>query len=1090
MLAFLGLLAFGCNSKPEFLFEKLEASQTRIEFQNLNSETETDNIFTFEYFYNGGGVAVGDINNDGLPDIYFSANQGENKLYLNKGNFHFEDITPSAKVAAKAGWKTGVAMVDVNQDGWLDIYVCRSKAPDPENRKNLLFINNGNLTFSEQGKKFGLDDSSYSTQAVFFDIDRDEDLDVFIVNHSSVAVSNAYKIQKGNTNNDQPMPYVSNKLLLNNRGSFRDASLEYGVFQSTSNFGLGAVAADINNDGWQDLYVSCDYTGSDKLYLNKKGAFLLDATDSLLSHVSLFSMGLDIADINNDGFLDILTLDMLPPDNARQKQLFVPDRYEVFQNMVGNGLHYQYMRNMLHLNLGVSGFSEIGQLAGISATDWSWAPLAADFDNDGLTDVFITNSFKRDFTNNDFIRYRASEQLKAHLKKKQPLYSTLLAKMPAHRFKNAAFKNEGSLLFSNQTIAWGLDHFSTSNGAVYSDLDLDGDLDLITNNLNEKAGIYRNNANAMNTNRWIGFQFDRKNAPVLGTRVTLFSQGNKLVREVTPSRGFQSSIENKVHFGLGTLQSVDSILVRWPNGKEHRLSDYSINKLNTIVENISSPKYESPHVLQTIFQGVSTSITYAHKENEFIDFKIQPLLPRQFSREGPALAVADVNNDGANDYYFGGASGQVGELWLSASKGMFIKSSSELELDKASEDVDAVFFDADNDADLDLYVVSGGYEFNTTDKNLHDRLYLNNGTGYFKKSVLALPPMAISGSCVRPADIDKDGDLDLFVGGRLIPGQYPEAASSKILLNDGSGKFSDATQSINPKFNSLGLVTDAFWVDLNKDGLPDLITCGEWTSIDFFINENGKLVNQSASYLQKPLYGWWNCLAEADLDNDGDVDFVAGNLGLNHQMKRTDLSPVTLTFADFDENGSVDPVLSYVIQDKAYPYPTRDELAEQIPIVKKKFTDFQSYSGATLATIFSQSKLAKARVLSANWFQTTVFINHDNKYFEPVAMPIEAQVAPVFDIAIADVNFDSRPDIITAGNLSGTRVRSGKLTGNQGFIFLNGGSGAFTLMAPSVSGMTSINADVRKLNFSRGVLVRAINDGPPEFYKHLKPHTP
>lgn len=1079
-------LLFACSAEESTtLFESIPADESGVGFSNPNTETETDNIFTFEYFYNGAGVTAGDVNHDGLPDLYFSSNQGDNKLYLNKGDFQFEDVTDQAGVAATAGWKTGVSMIDLNQDGWLDLYVCRTKSANPELRKNLLYINNGNLTFTERSADFGLDDDSFSTQALFFDVDRDADLDVFMLNHSSIAKSNAYKIEHAKREaSASDTRYVSNRLLLNQNGKFEDASRAYGIEQTPSNFGLGAAVADINNDGWPDLYTSCDYTGSDKLYINKQGKKFVDATDSLLSHISLFSMGLDIADINNDGLLDILTLDMLPPDNARQKKLFVPDRYEVFQNMVSSGLHYQYMRNMLHLNNGDGTFSEVGQLAGLSATDWSWAPLMADFDNDGRLDVFITNSFKRDFTDNDFIRYRANEQLRNQRTKRPTLFSTLVQKMPAHQFKNFAFHNLGDLQFSNRTTAWGFDQVTSSTGGTYADLDADGDLDIILNNLNGPAALYKNHAN-QSKNNWLQFTLQ----PLAGTsnvsaRVTIYYAGEVQVRELNSARGFQSATENKIHFGLGSVLKVDSVVVLWPNGSVQKNFEIKLNSNNLILQSARVNPQPIPVLPNKWVDEWYTNITFQHQENSFIDFKVQPLLPRAFSTQGPALAVADVNHDALPDYYFGGAAGQAGELWVQQKNGLFKRTSiTAFMIDAASEDVDAIFFDADNDSDLDLYVVSGGYEFKPTDRALQDRLYRNDGAGNFRKSEASLPEMMISGSCARAADVDDDGDMDLFVAGRVVPGRYPESPPSKILINNGGGVFSDGTQQYGSGFEALGLITDAFWVDLNKDSKPDLITCGEWTPIQVHINENNRLVNRTSMYFKEPLYGWWNCLTAADLDGDGDQDVVAGNMGLNNQMKATQKEPVTLVYSDFDSNGSVDPVLNYFIQGKSYPYATRDELADQLPSIKKKFNSFQSYSTATIGNIITPAQLQTAKTLVANSFQSVVLLNQENKTFTPIPLPLEAQFSPMFSVIIADLNNDSMPDLITGGNLSSTRVRWGKQSGNTGFVFLGQGEGNFKVMPPSLSALGFNHDQVRKMSLNGKTLVVSFNNSRPRFYR-------
>ena len=1073
-----------CGSDEEKLFTLMDPDDTGIDFINANTETETANIFTYEYMYNGGGVAVGDINNDGLADIYFSSNQEENRLYLNRGNFQFEDITERSGTGCSQGWKTGVSMADINGDGWLDIYVCRSSSNDPDKRRNILLINKGNLTFQDEARAYGLDDNSYSTQAAFFDYDRDGDLDAFLLNHSLLNISNSYDISLRNTN--VRYPHVGNKLLRNDNGVFHDVSDSVGVYGPASNYGLGVSLSDINNDGWIDIYTGCDYTGRDKLLLNDHGRFFTDATDSLLSHISKFTMGTDIADFNGDGLMDICTLDMLPEDNRRQKQLMGSDRYDVHLRMVKSGLHSQYMRNMLHLNNGDGTFSEIGQLAGISNTDWSWAPLFADFDNDGIQDLFVSNGFKRDLTDNDFTKFKAFQEIVTARRQRKPVsFLEVMSRFTENRIPNYIFRGKGDLTFSNNTIAWGLDHPSLTNGAAYSDLDNDGDLDLILNHVNEKAGVYRNNAEHSG-NHYLTVQLtgDKGNARAFGARVTVYSGGKKIVQELLPARGFQSSVDPTLHFGLGSANTIDSVVVRWPSGEAQRLTDVGVGQRMTVrqADHLKKDADGDDHVSKTFFTHMDGVISFKHEENDFIDFRTQPLLPRMYSTQGPALAVGDVNGDGRVDVFAGGAKGQPGELFLQTADGKYLQRIQRAFLeDRLSEDVDAEFFDADHDGDLDLFVASGGYEFLNSDKALQDRLYKNDGSGNFSRS--PLPEYLSSSSCVRHADVDSDGDVDVFVGGRLKPGRYPETPESFLLVNDGQGDF--AISEIPDALRFAGMVTDAHWTDLNGDHQPDLMVVGEWMPIRVFINRHGKLSDESSTYVKERTEGFWNSILAEDFDRDGDQDFVIGNLGLNTQMKVSESRPATMVYDDFDKNGSVDPVISYFVGDKSYPYASRDELTEQLPSLKKRFVDYRSYADATLEDVFPKDELSRANQLTA-YIAESCYLRNDGNHFTLVPMPVQFQFAPVFGMAAADVNGDSIPDIVSAGNLRAARARTGKLSGNTDFVFVNDGKGDFTFVHPAMTGI-SLSGDVRKVAFAGNTLFVGVNDSPLQIYKLNNP---
>lgn len=1072
----------GCSTpeqKPAELFTQLPSSQTGITFVNKNTEDVEQNILTYEYFYNGGGVAIGDINNDGLPDIYFSANQEGNKLYLNKGNLQFEDITEKAHVMAKTGWRTGVAMADVNGDGYLDIYVCRSGWQHPLFRTNALYINNKDLTFSDKAHEYGLDDDSYSTQAAFFDYDRDGDLDLFLLNHSRLMISNSYDISR-RYDQHQRVRYVGNKLYRNDSGKFSDVSDSLGIYGPASNYGLGVAIADINNDGWMDLYTSNDYTEKDKVYLNERGKIFREASDSLLTHESQFSMGVDMADVNNDGWSDIVSLDMLPEENKRQKEFHWPDRYDVYASMVKSGLHHQYMRNMLHLNNGDGTFSETGQLAGISNTDWSWAALFADFDNDGLQDLFVSNGFKRNFTSNDFLKFNADRALKTRSGQNQDEMKEILGKMPSNKVHSYLFKNTDGLSFTDVSRQWGFDREELANGAAYADLDNDGDLDLVTNRMDEEAGIYRNNAEKLSPGNFLKVKLHGNdgNTGGIGAKITLYHKGKLMTRTLSPQRGFQSSVDPTLHFGLGTTAVIDSMIIEWPRGEVEKQYAVKTGQLLTVNQQDAKAGEVKLHKPAPLFAEKKNVIDVRHRENDFIDFKVQGLLPRMYSTEGPALAAADVNHDGLMDVYLGGAKGQAGALLVQNAKGGFmVKRQADLQADAGSEDTDALFFDMEGDGDQDLYVVSGGYEFETNDPLLQDHLYRNDGKGNFTKA--KLPEMYSSGSCVRAADVDSDGDQDLFVGGRITPRRYPEAPQSYLLMNDGKGTFTNVMDQLAPSLSRAGMITDAAWVDLNKDSKPDLVVAGEWMPVTVYINENGKLVDRSAQYIRAKTSGWWSCLKVADVDNDGDPDLIAGNFGMNNQFKASPETPVTLYYADYDNNGSIDPIVNYFIGGKSYPLPTRDELADQVPSFKKKFTDYASYTEATINTILSEEQLKRSTVLTAHTFET-VLLQNDGGSFTIKPLSREAQRSPVCAVHIIDVNKDGNPDLVTAGNLSATRSRFGKATGNFGSVFLGDGRGGFQYLP--ASGLC-IRGDVRRIVQDGSRLIFSRNNDVPAVYE-------
>ena len=1059
----------GCqNEKNKSVFTLLDSKTTGINFNNISVENEQINILTYEYMYNGGGVAIGDINNDGLKDIYFTSNNQENKLYLNKGNMKFEDITAAAGVGCKEGWKTGVTMVDINGDGLLDIYVCKSADANPEHRRNILLINNGNLTFTNKAKEYGLDDAGYSTQAAFFDYDNDGDLDMFLLNHSLIEVSNTIGINP--MLRDVRDPYYSDKLFRNDNGVFTDVSETAGITGGMANYGLGIAVSDINNDGWQDVYVTNDYAENDHIYINNKNGTFSDSVHTMLDHMSNFSMGVDIADFNSDGLPDICTLDMLPEDNKRQKLLFGPNEYDKFNLFVKTGLHYQYMRNMLQLNNGDGSFSEIGQLAGVSNTDWSWAPLIADYDNDGYPDLFVSNGYKLDVTNMDFLKYKADIGIKKSKGKREESKTPkldILKQVPRSKFQNYIFRNSGDLTFKNVTKEWGLDHDVLNNGAAYADLDNDGDLDLVTNNMNQEAFIYKNNTNDLFGNNYLSLRLkgEGMNKFGIGAKVKVYFDGRVAFKEANPTRGFQSSVDFDLLIGLGKSTSADSIQIIWPLGKTETIKAVKANQVVELSEKnaVKNYHYTSPsHNTYFVADG-KQPLSFLHREDDFIDFGIQSFLPGLLSTQGPHMAKADVNGDGLDDIFIGGASGQPGALFIQGRDGTFRNTNQAAFLpDSLSEDTDACFFDADGDNDMDLFVVSGGYVFKEGSPELQTRLYLNDGKGNFSLKPNAAANIYVNASCVRSADVDGDGDIDVFVGGRVIPGKYPETPKSYLLVNDGKGNFTDETATLAPGLQNAGMVTDAIWVDLNNDKQKDLIVVGEWMPIKVFTNEKGKLTDNTKMYFSSGTNGWWNRIYADDFDKDGDLDFIVGNRGLNTQVKVSGEQPCTMFYKDFDGNGSIDGVMCYYIQGKSYPALSRDEMVEQMPVLRKKFNDYASYSTATINDLFSPKELSTAKKLIADNMATCYIENKGNGKFEIRALPVQAQFSPVYAITSLDVNKDGNQDLLLGGNFEKTRVSIGKFDANHGMLFLGDGKGNFKYVPQTLSGF-SVRGDVRDI---------------------------
>ncbi len=1088
----LTLLIFsGCTLSNDNLFTLMSSSKTGINFKNLLGETEEFNILSYSYLYNGGGVAIGDINNDGFSDIYFTGNMVGSRLYLNKGGFEFEEIAESAGVFAAGLWNTGTTMADVNGDGFLDIYVSRSAAKNPDRRRNQLFINNGDLTFTEMGKAYGVDDSGYSTQGAFFDYDNDGDLDLYVMNHSSQDYAGLGKISKHHKK--QKNPAYSDKLLRNDNGKFVDVSEQAGLISNILGFGLGIGISDLNNDNWLDIYISNDYNEQDYLYLNNGDGTFSESLEEYIGHISLYSMGSDIADINNDGYTDIMTLDMLPESNHRIKMVSGPDNYEKLSHLTKNDFYHQTMRNMLQLNRGGEYFSEIGQFSGISNTDWSWASLFTDFDNDGFKDLFITNGYRKDYTNMDFMNYIVQEKLNERKTKQKIILTELIDKMPSTVEENYTYRNNGDLTFSKMNKEWGLNQKTLSNGAAYADLDNDGDMDLVVNNIDEKAYIYRNNSEKLNQNNYLSVSLvgEGKNKFGLGAKVIIKVEDKIISQEMINTRGYQSSVDLKLVFGLGKAQKIQELKVIWPNFKVQVLKDLVPNQSIVLKQKEADISFEkesrsAPLLFEEI---IDKNITVnKHTENYYNDFKREIMLPHKLSTLGPKTAVGDVNSDGLEDFYVGGAKGTPGNLFFQKKSKKFVKSLQKVfELDQGSEDIDAHFFDADGDGDQDLYVVSGGNEFKETDTLLQDRLYLNNGKGNFVKSNNQLPEIISSGSCVKSADYDNDGDLDLFIGGRLVPNQYPYTPKSYLLENDGKGYFTDVTSQKAAQLEAVGMVTDAIWTDFNSDGLPDLILVGEWMPITLFENKKGKLINSSEDKGLNDSEGWWNSIATADFDQDGDLDFIAGNFGLNSQLKTSVKHPVSIYAKDFDENGSVDPILCCYYGDKNYPAFSKDDIQQQLSMLKNRFVRYSEYADLTIDDIFTPEEFEGSKILLAKNFESSYIENLGNNQFRITPLPIETQLAPIYGITTGDFNGDGNLDVVMGGNFTGSRVKYGHYDALKGVCLLGDGKGNFEFIDVDKSGL-KVNGEIRDIDSfvnykGEKTLLFSRNNDAPQLFK-------
>jgi enediyne biosynthesis protein E4 len=1072
------LLFWSCSDDNKSkLFTKLSESRTGIKFRNIVEGNNEMNVLKYSYFYNGAGVAIGDINNDGLQDLLFTGNMVKNRLYLNKGDFKFEDITQKSGIADKQGWCTGATMVDINGDGLLDIYICRSADIDPARRRNLLFINNGNENFTEKAAEYGLADEGYSTQASFFDYDKDGDLDMMLINHSLQQYTTG--AQENPEIRKQKNPNYANKLFQNNNNHFTDISEKAGITSNVLTFGLGLAISDINKDGWPDIYVSNDFNEPDYLFMNNKDGTFTDCLSNCMDEISMFSMGSDFADFNNDGLTDLTTMDMLPEDNRLQKMHSGSENFNKMQFFFSKGFYYQFSRNMLHKNNGDGSFSEIGQLAGISNTDWSWATLFSDYDNDGQKDLFITTGYVKDYSDLDFLKFTMDATIKARQESKEILVNDFLSKMPPIEIPNYIFKNKGNNQFQKMNAEWGVDKNSVSAGAAYADLDNDGDMDLVVSNTNEYAGIFKNNNEILSPNHFLKVKLkgDAKNERGIGAKISLYIKDTIYYQEQMPVRGFQSSVDPVLNFGLGTNVSIDSLVIIWPNDKTQKITQLKTGETITVKITDATTNW-LPAVPAPALFTIKEIPALRHEDNYFNDFTVQTLLPGYLSRQGPALATADVNKDGLTDVFVGNGLGHASKLLLQTANGNFkLSAGLPIAKDTSSETTAACFFDADGDGDQDLYIANGGYEFTVNDPAFQDKLYLNNGHGSFTQKML--PSLLFSKGCVKAGDIDGDGDLDLFVGGRVVPGRYPLAAPSKILVNDGKANFTDATTTIAPAFDSLGLVTDAVWIDLNHDKKKDLVVVGEWMPIKVYLSVNGHLQDASSTYIPFASNGWWNHINATDIDNDGDEDLVIGNIGTNTQFHVSEKEPISELYGDFDKNGSIDPVLCYFIQGTCYPAFSRDDLAEQLPLINKKYLTYTSYSTAKADELFTKEQMAGSKKLIANQMET-VYLENAGNAFKLHHLPAEAQFSPVYSSQVADFDGDQQKDILLAGNNTFTRIKFGRYSANHGVLLLGDGKGGFTYLPQAASGL-NLRGNIRSLQSIKvggaQKIIAGINDG-------------
>ena len=1050
-VAALGIVS--CKSpekKLPVLFETLDHNQTGLHFNNKLTPTDSFNMFHYMYFYNGAGTGAGDFNNDGKIDLFFASNQGNNTLYLNDGNMKFTDVTAAAAIPQDHGWSTGVSVVDINNDGLLDIYICKVGNYQSLHAKNQLLICQGIVkgvpVYKDEAVQYGLDFSGFSTQASFFDYDMDGDLDMFLLNHS-VHQNGTFAPREDFIGTYNALS--GDRMYRNDgRNHFTDVTKESKINSSAISYGLGVAVADINLDGWPDLYVGNDFHENDYLYINQHNGTFAEESNRHIMHTSQFSMGVDVADVNNDGYPEIISMDMLPSDPYILRRSLGEDEYDIFYHKIAVGYNYQYTRNNLQYNRKNGMFSETGLYSGVYATDWSWAPLWMDFDNDGLKDLFISNGIPKRMNDMDYVNFISNEAIQKQLRvdKGSGMDMALVNKFPEIKIPNKFYHNTGNLQFEDLNGAVSENTPTFSNGAVYADLDNDGDLDVVVNNIDDPVLIYANKSNDKGSRPFVDISLKgaAANTNAVGATVVLFANGGIRTYEKNPAKGFLSSMEMPLHIGLEQTK-IDAAFLIWPDNSFQPLTLDARQPHLTVTYKSGLPKFDYSKItgysknetrpMEDI--TAQTGLQYLHRENAFIEFNREFLIPHMVSTEGPALAVADINHDGLEDVFVGSSRTFHNAIFLQQANGRFIKAEQPLMMaDSMYEDVDACFVDINNDGHIDLVIASGGNEYYGQDDHLKPRAYVNDGKGNFTRSVNAFGDIFETQSCIVPYDFNGDGYQDLFIGGRATPWEYGKTPRSYLLQNDGTGKFLDVTDQYAKELSQAGMVTQALWFDIDKDGDKDLLVCSEWGGIDAYINNKKNFTKKSITDKK----GWWNFILPVDINNDGNIDLIAGNLGLNSRLKANEEQPVRLYYNDFDDNGKKEQILTYYVNGREIPFANKDELQKQMPFIKKKFLYAADFAKAGLDEIFSPEKLKSAQVLTADYFSNALLINKGNMNFTIQALPWEAQLSALRDAVIVDANNDQLPDILTAGNFYDNNIQMGRYDADYGTLLINKGN--------------------------------------------------